>query len=197
EDGFLNRSVRKIRLGEAAPNYLTPGLDPRYTHAMVFFERRGYKRFGETWNLCVDLEELTDDPPWLDPDIIVRRATKSDRPKIMRLLEKNWSAWKPEIGRTFENEPVSLHIALHSDNVVAFSAFDANNFGTGWFGPMGTDPEYRGRGLGALLLKRCLYDVKAQGHSTATIPWVGPIGFYCKHVNATVDRVFYRYEKVI
>ena len=40
-----------------------------------------------------------------------------------------------------------------------------------------------------------LADLKAQGHEQATIPWVGPYGFYNKQCGARIDRVFWRYEK--
>ena len=195
ESAFAEEQVERVRVGESAPNYLVPGLDPRYTRAMVFFERRGYRRFGETWNLSVDLNRLKPVPAFDASKGIVRRATKVDKAVVMLLLEKHWPAWKPEIDRTFQNDPISLHIVTLEDAVIAFSAYDSNNVGTGWFGPMGTDPEHRGAGLGAVLLLRCLHDMKAQGLATSTIPWVGPIGFYCRHADAVVDRVFYRYEK--
>ena len=84
--------------------------------------------------------------------------------------------------------------------MLGFSAYDANNIGasatgTGWFGPMGTAAAARGRGVGAVLLKRCLADMAAQGHAVSTIPWVAPVGFYAHHVGAHISRVFYRYEK--
>jgi hypothetical protein len=44
-------------------------------------------------------------------------------------------------------------------------------------------------------LRRCLRDQKAQGHGTAIIPWVGPVGFYSRYADARLARVFYRYEK--
>jgi GNAT superfamily N-acetyltransferase len=35
----------------------------------------------------------------------------------------------------------------------------------GWFGPMGTHPDLRGLGIGSILLKRCLKDMKRNGLS--------------------------------
>jgi mycothiol synthase len=95
------------------------------------------------------------------------------------------------------NHPVSVHVAVVDGIVKAFSAHSANNTGTGWFGPMGTHPDLRGKGVGSILLKRCLEDLKHAGHSQAIIPWVGPIAFYSHFCGAVVDRVFWRYEKVI
>ena len=79
--------------------------------------------------------------------------------------------------------------------MIGFAAHDANNVGTGWFGPMGTAPEFRGRRIGEVLLKRCLADTRAQGLTQATIPWVGPTEFYERTVRARITRRFVRLEK--
>jgi len=50
-------------------------------------------------------------------------------------------------------------------------------------------------GIGAVLLKRCLNDIQAQGLERAIIPWVGPVDFYARHVGAVVHRRFHRMVK--
>ena len=189
-----------VRLGESPPNYLTPGLDPRYTRAMLLFEKRGYERLQEAIHMEVDLagqmfETAEPERALAEDHVVVRRAAAGDEEAVMTFLDKHWPPWKAEIGRTFANDPVSLHLAFEDGAVLGFSAYDANNVGTGWFGPMGTAPAARGRGVGAVLLKRCLADMKAQGHATSTIPWVAPVAFYAHHVGAEISRLFYRYEK--
>jgi predicted GNAT family acetyltransferase len=62
---------------------------------------------------------------------------------------------------------------------------------------MGTSEEARGKGIGAILLKRCLKDIKESGLDQSIIPWVGPIGFYYEKVGAEVSRVFWNYSKEI
>jgi GNAT superfamily N-acetyltransferase len=62
---------------------------------------------------------------------------------------------------------------------------------------MGTTEKAQGKGLGELLLKRCLQDLKTAGFKEAIIPWVGPIGFYFQKCSAKVDRVFWNYTKNI
>lgn len=199
ESAMRDAGATTVRLGESPPNYLTPGLDPRYTRAMLLFEQRGYERLQEAYHMAADLNQPFDTAEAeraLDADgVTVRRAAPDDRPAVEAFLEKNWPPWQAEVGRTFENEPVSLHLALEGGAVLGFSAYDANNVGTGWFGPMGTAAAARGRGVGAVLLKRCLADMRAQGHATSTIPWVAPIAFYAHHVGAEISRIFYRYEK--
>jgi len=192
--------VRVIRIHESAPNYLVPGLDPRYTRAMVFLERNGYKRFGETWNLEADLSRENfstreAEKALAAKGIDIRRADAGDVEAVREFLAQHWPPWIGEVMYSFKNRPVSLHLAFRDGQLIAFSAHNCNNFNTGWFGPMGTDPATRKLGVGGVLLRRCLADIKNAGHRFATIPWVGPIAFYLHYAGAEISRVFYRYEK--
>lgn len=200
EAALQQRGCQLIRVFESAPNYLLPGIDPRYTDLITFFERRGYERFGETANMEVNLAAQDFDTSAGETKLRavgfeIRRAIMGDKDYVRALLQQHWMAWVPEIERTLLNYPISLHLAWRAHQVVAFAGYDGNNLNTGWFGPMGTDPAYRGSGLGGVLLKRCLADIKAQGHRLAIIPWVGPYQFYAHHTGANIARVFWRYRK--
>ncbi|NUO80699.1 GNAT family N-acetyltransferase [candidate division KSB1 bacterium] len=200
EAELKQRDCRLVRVFESAPNYLLPGIDPRYTEALAFFEQRGYERFGETANMEADLhaqnfDTSAEEAKLREQGFEIRRAIMGDKDYVRALLQQHWAAWIPEVERTLLNYPISLHLAWHNHKVVAFSAYDGNNLNTGWFGPMGTDPAYRGSGLGGILLKRCLADIKAQGHRLAIIPWIGPYRFYAHHSGANIARVFWRYRK--
>ena len=59
------------------------------------------------------------------------------------------------------------------------------------------DPAYRGRGVGAVLLRCCLRDLKQSGLATATIPWAAHLGFYEQHAGARRSRQFQRFRKRI
>lgn len=183
-----------ILLGESAPNYLWPGLDPRYTDAMVFFEKRGYNRYSDTSNLSVDLLSLPQIPP-SPVGMNIRRARPEDRMACREFVMDKWYEWLPEVTQAFANDPISLHLAFVDEQLIAFAGYDCNNRGTGWFGPMATGPRYRRKGLGRTLLLHCLADMVDQGLERAVIPWVGPVAFYNRAVGAVVDRVFYRMDK--
>jgi mycothiol synthase len=207
ESAMRQRGASAVRLGEAAPNYLLPGIDPRYTRAMLFFEGRGYRRIGETYNLDVDLgaedwSTAAREQELAMEGVTVRRAASDDRLAVDAFLDEHWPAWKAEVSRALERRPVALHVAFRQrggeePELLGFSAYDSNNLGTGWFGPMGTAPAARGLGIGSVLLRRCLRDQRAQGLQRAIIPWVGPIAFYAHYADAAISRVFYRYEKTL
>jgi len=200
EDRLARAGCTTVRLFESSPNYLMPGLDPRYTEAVAFFEKHGYQRDGETANMEVDLAtqdfETADDEQRLRQESVeVRRAIMGDLEEVMDFLQRLWPAWIPEVQRELLNYPVSLHLALYQERAIAFAGYDGNNFNTGWFGPMGTDPAARKKGIGGILLRRCLQDIKAQGHRRAIIPWVGPYNFYSHYAGARISRIFWRYKK--
>jgi hypothetical protein len=158
----------------------------------MFFEKHGYQKFGECYNLSCGLEgkDFRREAP---PGIEVRRARPDD--PIMAFLQRHFALWQSEVQTMLGNSPVSLHVALRNKELLGFAGYDGNNLGTGWFGPMGTSPDHRGSGLGGVLLSRCLEDLQAQGLKRCTIPWVGPWRFYARQCGAFIDRVFWRYER--
>ncbi|MEJ5304553.1 MAG: GNAT family N-acetyltransferase [Ignavibacteria bacterium] len=202
EDKFIKEGCEKVRIYESHPNYFQPGIDPLYTEAICFAERLGFKKFNDTANMICNLvgqnfDTSNDEQRLLNDGIIIKRAEKNDYENTMKFILENFELWENEVNMAFKNNPISIHIAIYQDRVVGFSAYDTNNLNTGWFGPMGTSPEMRGKNIGGVLLKRCLKDQQAQGHQFAIIPWVGPIPFYSHYCGAKVQRVFWRYEKLL
>jgi GNAT superfamily N-acetyltransferase len=202
ENEMLRRGVSRIGMLDSAPNYLQPGIDPFYTAAIAFVVRHGYKRCGDTSNLKAVLKNLNldtqaEEAEALKRGITIRRAIESDRSQVIAFLNLYFQAWIPEVTNMFQNTPISLHLAFMGDELVAFSGHNGNNRNTGWFGPMGTNPNKRGLGIGGILLKRCLSDTKNEGLDYSIIPWVGPIPFYMHYADAHVCRVFWRYEKLL
>lgn len=201
EEKLWALGAERIRAGEAPPVYFMPGIEVRYTAALVFFQKHGYTKFHEGYHLFCDLmaenwETVAEEQALAQRQIEIRRANPADEASVMAFLAEHFLAWQYEVAQTFKNKPLSLHLALKAGKVVGFSAYDAGHRSLPWFGPMGTDPQQRGLGVGAVLLRRCLRDQKAGGHAYSVIPWVGPYPFYARYANAWIDRVFWRYEKL-
>ena len=186
-----------LRLAEAAPNYLTPGVDERYGSGRAFAAARGFREIGESVNLGVDLDQDwstdADEARLAGAGVAVRRAGDGDRTSLGRLLDDHWPAWHAEADRALAAG--ALHLAVRDGVALAFAAHSATNAEAGWFGPMGTAPDARGLGLGAVLLRRCLADLAARGHRQATVAWAAALPFYARVAGATVDRRFRRFER--
>jgi len=199
---FTRSDVTNVRIYDVPLNYFMPGIDPRYTPAVCFARKMGFQSNGESCNMIVDLEssdwDASEDIEKLQQENIeVARAKPDDKEELLQFIAGEWELWTNELNMAFRSEPPALHIVRHEGKIRAFSSYDGNNVGTGWFGPMGTDPSFRGKGMGSILLKLCLADMKEQGLKKSTIPWVAPVGFYSHYANARIDRVFWRFEKNI
>lgn len=201
ETRLAARGARTIQVFDCPHNYYSPGVDFRYTEAYCFLQKQKYEMYRENHNLVCDLD--VNSWPSLDADaaayeaegIIVRRADPGDLPAINMFLDEHWPAWRFEVHGALENTPPSLYLAFMEGRVVAFSGYQGNNKGLSWFGPMGTSPVLRGKGIGAILLRLCLRDLARQGWPTAVIPWVGPVPFYSRYCGARIDRCYWAYRK--
>jgi GNAT superfamily N-acetyltransferase len=201
----LLEKVAQPRLVIAAHpgNYLTPGIDPRYEDGLAFLTARGFQQTGEAPNLrvplyankrCTRAHAERIEPPIAAAGYRIRRAVAADGPALDAMVRSAFSgAQAYEIARALEVGGV--HIALHSEKIVAFAAHDGNNRGLGWFGPAGTLPDHRGKGVGEILLVHCMADVAERGQDETIVAWVGPVDFYRRAVGAEIERTFIQMER--
>jgi mycothiol synthase len=201
ERRVAERGAERIGIMDSVPNYLTPGVDFRCTAAFCFLTKRGYEKKQGNLNLMCDLSR--DDFSDCDRTLVdlahrgfeVRRAEPADRAACAAWAEREFAGWREEIDACFANDPISLWICLREGEIAGFSAYDSNNVGTGFYGPLGVSPVTRGHGIGALVTRLCLRDLRRQGHRRAVIPWVGPVRFYNRCCGAWIDRLFWAFEK--
>ena len=173
-------------------NYLAPGIDERNEPTIAWLERRGWQRGKPNVNLLIDVATN----PRVSPERLdraeanvraagydIREATPHDIASYRGCIAQEFS-----LGWAFELERADVHIACRGSELAAFAAHDGNNRGLGWFGPAGTRAQHRKRGLGEVLLLRCLLDVAAAGHDVCAIAWIGPREFYERAVGAAPER---------
>ncbi|MCG8425280.1 MAG: GNAT family N-acetyltransferase [Proteobacteria bacterium] len=198
-----------VRLLDEPGNYLAPGIDQRNRDTIAWLERRGYVQRGHNTNLLIDVL----DNPRVTPAIadtladackrhnyLVRRANQTDAAALDAMIRAEFSAgWAFEVGRALGRARSGVHVAVHqpSRQIAAFAAHDGNNRGLGWFGPAGTLPDHRGRGLGRALLVACLLDVAAAGHPVCEVAWIGPREFYDRVAGIAGQRRFAVMRKAI
>lgn len=191
--------VEMIRIFGSAPSFLRPGVDFRLTPFVCFLLKHGYRSQRNAVNMEVqlekaDLDTASDEARLGSLGFTVRRLETADAEAFETYMQERWSwNWKTEACRSLRRNPVSTHIAIRDGAIVGFASHSVS--GPGQFGPMGTNAELRGQGVGAVLLKRCLADLRERGHTVADIQWVGPIGFYAEHVGAVLTRCFWQFEK--
>ena len=200
EDKLLEKGVDTIRFFDSFPNYFTSGIDPKYTSIITLLHKKGYERRRDNVQMITNLDQDFDTKKDEEEaknkfDITIKRANNNDKTKVFDLIDNEFPLWHQELELAYSKNINPTHIAILDKKVIAFSNHSCNNVGTSWFGPMGTTKEAQGKGLGEILLKRCLQDLKDAGFKEAIIPWVGPIGFYFTKVGAEVDRIYWNYIK--
>ena len=197
-----------VLIGGATPRFAWPGIDVRYTAATCFAEARGYVRQRDAVNMTVELDAAAaagrfatgmDEKRLSEHGITVRRLVQSDRDLITPWLAGWGGTWREETLSTLDHpEAAGTYVAVLRDGAadaeyVGFASYGVNR--RDWFGPMGTGGELRKLGIGGVLLRRCLSDMREGGYQTAQIGWTGPAAFYARAVDAYVERVYWMYRK--
>ncbi|HUC21158.1 MAG TPA: GNAT family N-acetyltransferase [Streptosporangiaceae bacterium] len=193
------RGCQRIDLSGGSPNNAWPGVDIHYTSAVCLAEDSGYQRQGCEVNMDVDLlraplDTRAAEDRLASEGIEVRRADGHDDGPLQELLASTWQAsWIAEITEALRSSEAGLYLALQSSRYVGFCCYGLNRGHE--VGPIGTDPGMRGRGIGAVLLKRCLAEQRSRGIDAAELVWVGPLSYFARVVHATIGRAFWRYSK--
>ncbi|MGE0868641.1 MAG: GNAT family N-acetyltransferase [Kofleriaceae bacterium] len=188
-----------LRTLDQPGNYLAPGVDERNVETIGWLERRGWRRVGEPRvNVLIDVRGnprvSASRAAELAAAVVVhgyevRRADRDDAGLLDAVRAEFGGAWPFELERALTFERPGVHVALKDGAYCAFAAHDGNNQGLGWFGPTGTWPAHRGRGLGEALLIACLVDVAAH-HAQCEVAWIGPRPFYEKAAGLAGERRF-------
>jgi ribosomal protein S18 acetylase RimI-like enzyme len=190
-----------LDVGAELPIWLFAGVDVRYTQALCLLERRDYVRQAETCNLSVDLvhgcfDTGAQENALREKGFLFRRMEASDRDALDFYLASRWSeTWRYEGLSALAATPPTGFLALKDDHIVGFAAYDIMR--PGWFGPIGTDQELRGLGIGTVLLLKCFRDLQLTGRREAEVSWIGPLYFYVTAANARICRVLVQFRKAV
>ena len=192
--------VATIRVGSVGHLYFFGGVDPRYTAAVRLFTKQGYSKAGDGFYLAVDLrrdlpryDELVED--LAGDGITFHRPGQREKTEVEEWIRAVFGeGWAHETGLAFRHSPSTVWIARSAGGVCGFAASNAT--GRDYFGPTGVGPDFRRRGIGRVLVVRCLEDMQADGRPVAWIPTgFGRIAYYNRAAGAQVGRLFWPFEK--
>jgi len=121
--------------------------------------------------------------------VTIKRAMALDKCKILEFVKSNFADicadWASECERAIFNTPPSCYIAVMDGQIVGFACYDASALG--FFGPTGVASSVQGKGIGKVLLGRCLESMKEKGYAYAIIGYVvDAVSFYERAVNAVI-----------
>jgi GNAT superfamily N-acetyltransferase len=173
-----------ITVGADAPYFLFPGVPVEETGLCCLLERHHYTREETNYNIDISLTAL---PP--DPGIAIEPHA-GDRLELDRWMSHHWPDWHAEVMRAFDQG--SLLLGRDHEDITGFCAYDVNRSGT--LGPIASRPDLMGRGVGAPLLLGALHRLRAMGHDTIEVLWVGPMVPYAR-LGGRVGQLFFVYRR--
>ena len=181
----------------AGNNRFMQGLDLRYTEALCFLEARGYERAGDGMDMDVDLRNTPLDTSAKEEELErvhglrVRRVTMEDYGQaweyVAREFEYPSALATTPIGRRWaylatsglKLDPPTLWMAERDGEFCGFAVTDVA--APERLGPMGVSPEVRKLGVGTILLKRALADLRDRGVDIGVIYGAGPVRLLRPH----------------
>ena len=138
-------------------------------------------------DMLIKLYEIEDDWRFLAKQkklgIAIRKPIGPEKHIIVNWVSDQFGAgWASEIDVAISNRPRTCFIAVKEAVIIGFACYDAT--GLGFFGPIGVEESYRGRGTGTALMTACLLDMKLRGYGYAIVGAVQATAYYTKTVGA-------------
>ena len=118
------------------------------------------------------------------PETACRKPLAPEHDLIVDWVAREFSAgWASEARAALSNRPVTLFVATTPGGLAGFCCYDAT--ARGFVGPIGVAPNLRASGIGAVLLRACLDDMRSMGYAYAIAGAVGAPEFFRRAAGAT------------
>jgi GNAT superfamily N-acetyltransferase len=177
---FRNGGRSQVLLAPYLPNYFVPGVDAAaYADGLAFLTKRGFQVTSRP--LAMDASLVTLDlSPYLareaalrDQGIEVRRLRLEEIPRLLEFLAAtmpgDWLRHARELLHDAvrgKGDPEPFVAALAGGRMVGYCQHEAEHFG-----PFGVAEGWQGRGIGTVLLARCLELMRRKGLHNAWVLW--------------------------
>jgi GNAT superfamily N-acetyltransferase len=178
------QGARELHASGSAPNYLWPGVDVHATAMLCLLEAAGWDETGAALDMRVPAAYRAPSPAGC---VVQRVVDDADARAVITLVEREWPEWVPETARALDQGTCLAAFDVDSGDPIGFACHSVNR--AGWFGPTGTAPAARHRGVGLALLGEVCADLMVAGFRDVEICWIGPVGFYAA-AGGEVSRVY-------
>jgi len=180
---FAAAGRRQVEIAPYTPNYFIPGVDvDAYAPAVAFLEKLGWQVASTPISMRADLTGYQVQPEVValqaalaDEGIVVRPAAAADLPALLPFIAEtfgwDWYRFAQEYLLALYGsgaDDICFLVAVQGERIVGYCQQRRERFG-----PFGVDPAWRGRGIGRVLLARCLVAVRAKGFHCAWFLWTG------------------------
>jgi len=177
------RGREEVWISPYAPGYFCPGVDVQaYAEGLEFLKRRGYQEVYRPIWMETSLEHYLAIPEWVQQ---IRARLESEGVLIVPMSPRFVWETLQFVERCFPGDWVRVvrhrmqeildewagadHLYLAVDaqgKVIGFSHYDRSRFG-----PIGVDPDHRGRGIGQVLLHQTLFVQRSRNYTHSYFRW--------------------------
>lgn len=178
EDFVVSRGAKNIRAMTYTPNYFTQGFNiKKQQHYIQLFKEAGYKVVFESVSMDRDLLAYKEPPDVKETKACLESegytfCHLSDE-LLLPFLDfmKNYQppGWMHRVRKLLldNNDYTRVQIAMYKGEVIGFNIHNDPDGSPERFGPFGVRKDFRGKGIGKVLLSECLLTMKARGlHNT-------------------------------
>ncbi|HOU11514.1 MAG TPA: GNAT family N-acetyltransferase [Anaerolineae bacterium] len=173
----------RVAISPYTPNYFIPGVDvDAYPAAVAFLSATGWQTTSIPIAMRAELTGLQIPPDIIaledrlrQDDIVMRPVQPADLPALMAFTVEHfgwdWYRFAQDYLLALFGagaDDIGCYVAARGDAIVGYCQHRRERFG-----PFGVAPEMRNRGIGRLLLFRCLADMAARGFHCAYFLWTG------------------------
>jgi mycothiol synthase len=184
-DRLAAQGRKVVGISPYTPNYFTPGVDVKaYPDTIAFLEQVvGFRTLYRAISMGADLTgfQIPEDVLALERQreaedgITIRPVTTADLPELMPFIVKHfgWDWFRHAQDYLLQHfgggpDTICFLVAREHGTIVGYCQQRGERFG-----PFGVDPECRNKGVGRLLLFRCLSTMSAKHTYFAYFLWTG------------------------
>ncbi|RPJ51852.1 MAG: GNAT family N-acetyltransferase [Chloroflexi bacterium] len=165
------------------PNYFIPGVDVQaYPEAITFLHATGWQTVSEpismrseTTGFQIPAEVVERERALAEEGFCVRPVTSADLPELMPFIARHFGWDWVRFAQDYllelfgpGSDQVCFLVATHNGKIFGYCQQRRERFG-----PFGVDPSLRSKGVGRVLLFRCLADMLSKGFHSAWFLWTG------------------------
>lgn len=173
--------------GSERPQYLFPGVDFTNVGGLCLAAACGYEPVDSSFNMSLPTSVRVPVPEGVE---VRRVVTDEDVAAVVALVGAHWPGFLDEVVPGIEAGGVLG--AFADGRAVGFCAHSVSR--VGWIGPLGTDPDFAGRGIGSALTAAACTDLMVAGLQFGEVCQVGPVRFYAS-LGGVTTRVFRKFFK--
>ena len=173
ENYIRSHGKQEIYVSGYTPNYIYQGINVLYADYIALFQQEGYAEKSRSASIAIDLTQYSR-PADIDElklqreqeGFLFTHLTDEYIPEMLKYASPNFNhRLRRILQETMDRKKFNL--VVYDGKVIGVTVFGDPYSCEERFGPYSVSPEFRGKGLGKILLHECLTEMKSCGLKNA------------------------------